>query len=132
MKFEVVKSRRFKKSLKKMLRRGKDINKLEAVVSMLARGESLPARYKDHALTGDLTGLRDCHIENDWILLFPEPAFLTCLPPFFPLPSFRSRAKKEGAIFSRVTVEALEKPCVAHERETRPAGRILHFAWPTR
>ncbi len=70
MKFEVVKSRRFKKSLKKMLRRGKDINKLEAVVSMLARGESLPARYKDHALTGDLTGLRDCHIENDWILLY--------------------------------------------------------------
>ena len=45
---------------------------------------------------------------------------------------FRSRAKKEGAIFSRVSVEALEKPCVAHERETRPAGRILHFAWPTR
>lgn len=70
MKFEVVKSRQFKKSLKKMLRRGKDINKLEAVVSMLARGESLPARYKDHALSGDLTGLRDCHIENDWILIY--------------------------------------------------------------
>ena len=70
MKFEVVKSRRFKKSLKKMLSCGKDINKLEAVVSMLARGESLPARYKDHALSGDLTGLRDCHIENDWILLY--------------------------------------------------------------
>ena len=70
MKFEVVKLRRFKKSLKKMLRRGKDINKLEAVVSILARGESLPARYKDHALSGDLAGLRDCHIENDWILLY--------------------------------------------------------------
>ena len=70
MKFEVVKLRRFKKSLKKMLRRGKDINKLEVVVSMLARGESLPARYKDHALSGDLAGLRDCHIENDWILLY--------------------------------------------------------------
>ena len=52
------------------LRHGKDINKLEAVVSMLARGESLPARYKDHALSGDLTGLRDCHIENDWILIY--------------------------------------------------------------
>ena len=70
MKFEVVKSRRFKKSLKKMLRRGKDINKLEAVVSMLARGEPLPAKYKDHALSGDLDGLRDCHIENEWVLLY--------------------------------------------------------------
>ena len=70
MKFEVVKSKRFRKSLKKMLSRGKDINKLEAVVSMLAQGEPLPARYKDHALTGNLAGLRDCHIENDWILLY--------------------------------------------------------------
>ena len=38
----------------------------------------------------------------------------------------RSRAKKEGAIFSRVSVEALEKPCVTHGREMRPVGRILH------
>ena len=70
MKFEVVKLTRFRKNLKKMLRRGKDISKLEAVVSMLARGEPLPAKCKDHALTGDLAGLRDCHIENDWLLLY--------------------------------------------------------------
>ena len=70
MKFEVVKSKQFRKSLKKMLRRGKDISKLEAVVSMLARGEPLPPKYKDHALTGDLSGLRDCHVENDWLLLY--------------------------------------------------------------
>ena len=70
MKFEVVKLTRFRKNLKKMLRRGKDIRKLEAVVSMLARGEPLPAKYKDHALSGDLEGLRDCHIENDWLLLY--------------------------------------------------------------
>ena len=37
---------------------------------------------------------------------------------------FRSRAKKEGAIFSRVSVEALRKPYPTHEREIRPAGRI--------
>ncbi len=70
MKYEVVKLKRFRKNLKKMLRRGKDINKLETVVSMLARGEPLPAKYKDHALSGDLEGLRDCHIENDWVLLY--------------------------------------------------------------
>jgi len=70
MKYEVVKLKRFRKNLKKMLRRGKDINKLETVVSILARGEQLPAKYKDHALSGDLEGLRDCHIENDWLLLY--------------------------------------------------------------
>ena len=70
MKYEVVKLKRFRKNLKKMLRRGKDINKLETVVSILARGEQLPAKYKDHALSGDLEGLRDCHIENYWLLLY--------------------------------------------------------------
>ena len=70
MKYEVVKSKQFRKSLRKMLRRGKDIEKLNTVVSMLARGETLPAKYRDHALSGDLAALRDCHIENDWLLLY--------------------------------------------------------------
>ena len=70
MKYGVVKLRQFSKSLKKMLRRGKDINKLNKVVSMLANGETLPPKYRDHALSGDLAGLRDCHIENDWLLLY--------------------------------------------------------------
>ncbi len=70
MKFEVVKLRQFRKSLKKMLQRGKDIGKLNKVVSMLANGETLPPKYRDHALSGDLAGLRDCHIESDWLLLY--------------------------------------------------------------
>lgn len=70
MKYAVVKTKRFRKSLKKMLRRGKDIGKLEAVVQILANGEPLPAQYCDHALIGDLAGLRDCHIESDWVLLY--------------------------------------------------------------
>ena len=70
MKYEVVKLKQFRKSLKKMLRRGKDIEKLNKVVSMLANGETLPPKYRDHALSGDLAGLRDCHIENDWLLLY--------------------------------------------------------------
>ena len=70
MKYRVFKAKRFCKNLKKMLRRGKDENKLNAVVLKLAQGEVLPPQYKDHALSGDLEGLRDCHIENDWVLLY--------------------------------------------------------------
>ena len=40
------------------------------VVNMLASGEPLPPQYHDHALIGDRIGLRDCHIENDWVLLY--------------------------------------------------------------
>ena len=70
MKYQVIQSARFRKSLKRMLSRGKDGAKLEAVVLRLANGETLPPQCRDHALSGDLTGLRDCHIENDWILLY--------------------------------------------------------------
>ena len=70
MKYSVLLTSRYKKSLKKMLRRGKDIKKIVAVVEMLAKGETLPPKYKDHALVGDLVGFRDCHIENDWVLLY--------------------------------------------------------------
>lgn len=70
MKYRVFQTTRFRKSLKKMLARGKDGAKLEAVVAKLANGISLPPQNKDHALSGDLAGLRDCHIENDWILLY--------------------------------------------------------------
>ena len=70
MKYDVIKMKQFKKSLKRMLRRGKDIDKINDVISKLAKGEKLPPKNKDHALHGDLEGFRDCHIENDWVLLY--------------------------------------------------------------
>ena len=70
MKYRVFRAKRFRKNLKKMLRRGKDVNKLNEVVLKLAQGETLPPKYRDHALSGDLDGLRDCHIENNWVLLY--------------------------------------------------------------
>ena len=70
MKYAVRKTSRYKKSLKRMLRRGKDIKKISAVVRMLANGETLPPQYCDHALVGDIVGFRDCHVENDWVLIY--------------------------------------------------------------
>ena len=70
MKYGIRQTSRYKKSLKRMLRRGKDIKKISAVVRMLANGETLPPQYCDHALVGDLVGFRDCHVENDWVLIY--------------------------------------------------------------
>ena len=70
MKYDVIRTARFRKELKKMLKRGADLDKLEAVVSILASGAKLPPQYRDHALTGDMEGLRDCHITPDWVLLY--------------------------------------------------------------
>ena len=43
---------------------------LDEVIGLLASGVDLPAKYGDHALTGDYTGFRDLHIKPDWLLLY--------------------------------------------------------------
>lgn len=63
-------TKQFAKDLKRMSKRGKDLNKLKHVVSRLAKGEPLEASCRDHALVGNWKPSRDCHIEPDWILIY--------------------------------------------------------------
>ena len=59
----------FKKDYKKAIKRGFKIEKLNLVISKLANCENLEDKYRDHALTGEFIGLRECHIEPDWLLI---------------------------------------------------------------
>ena len=43
---------------------------MECVIDLLAKRKPLPPKYKDHALTGDYTGCRECHITPDWLLVY--------------------------------------------------------------
>lgn len=61
---------RFQRDLKRIQKRGYDLDLLKSVIRLLAAGEPLPAKYKDHALTGDYTGTRECHITPDWLLIY--------------------------------------------------------------
>ena len=60
----------FKKDIKRLGKRGKDIGKVKAVLDLLMAGAPLPPKYKDHALSGTWAAHRDCHIEPDWILIY--------------------------------------------------------------
>ena len=60
----------FKKDIKRQTKRGKSLAKIKSVVELPLTGEPLPARHKDHPLTGDWSAHRDCHIEPDWILIY--------------------------------------------------------------
>lgn len=60
----------FKKDYKRIKKRGYDVKRLEAVVEMLASEQELPAVYKDHSLSGDYKGCRECHIAPDWLLVY--------------------------------------------------------------
>lgn len=70
MKYRVEQTSKFRKDLKKVLKRGKDKTKLLKVVRLLADGKQLPGQYRDHALIGDYAGFHDCHIEPDWLLIY--------------------------------------------------------------
>jgi mRNA interferase YafQ len=61
---------RFRRDIKLMERRGKDIEKIKAVMRSLVEERPLPPRNRDHALTGDHVGRRECHIEPDWLLIY--------------------------------------------------------------
>ncbi|HEY6433131.1 MAG TPA: type II toxin-antitoxin system YafQ family toxin [Acetobacteraceae bacterium] len=63
-------SGRFKRDVKRAERRGKDIDKLKVVLTLLLEEKPLPPRYNDHPLKGDWNGFRDLHIEPDWLLLY--------------------------------------------------------------
>lgn len=67
---EVVLSNRFKRDLKRAVRRGRDTALLEKAVNTLAERRPLPESNRDHALTGDWAGYRECHIQPDWLLIY--------------------------------------------------------------
>lgn len=65
-----VQSGRFRRDVKRVRKRGKDMDKLKLVLTMLLEQEPLPAHYNDHPLKGNRKGFRDLHIEPDWLLLY--------------------------------------------------------------
>lgn len=70
MKYRIVPSTKFKKDLKLIIKRGYNISLLDAVVELLANGEPLSEKYRDHALSGNFAGCRECHITPDWLLVY--------------------------------------------------------------
>ena len=60
----------FKKDYKRIKKRGYDVRLLERTIELLAEGKELPPEYRDHALSGDYSGCRECHIAPDWLLVY--------------------------------------------------------------
>jgi len=60
----------FKKDVRRVLKRDKDLDKLVFVIRELSAERRLPFSYRDHPLRGRHKDKWDCHIEPDWILLY--------------------------------------------------------------
>ena len=60
----------FKKDYKQAVKRRLNIDLLTEVIDKLAKQQTLEPKYKDHALTGNYKGFRECHIQPDWLLVY--------------------------------------------------------------
>ena len=79
MKYKLKLTSLFKKDVKRMKKRGRDMRKLDEVVTMLQNGTPLSWEFRDHALSGDYSGFRECHIKADWVLVYRKNAELLTL-----------------------------------------------------
>ena len=70
MKYDIQFTNQFKKDLKLAKKQNKNLDKLFEVIDILANGGTLDAKYRDHDLTENYKGTRECHIEPDWLLIY--------------------------------------------------------------
>ena len=70
--YELEYGGRFLKDLKLAKRRGLNLQELTDIVDLLQEGMGLPERCRDHLLTGDYKGYRECHINPDWLLIYKK------------------------------------------------------------
>ena len=70
MKLDIVWTSRFKKDYKQMIKRGCKQEDFRKVVEILITNKPLPDKYRDHSLSGNYNGFRECHINPDWLLIY--------------------------------------------------------------
>jgi mRNA interferase YafQ len=67
---KLIRGAQFRRDVKLARRRGYDLEKLREAILLLAEGNALAPRYKDHPLAGEWKNYRDCHLEPDWLLIY--------------------------------------------------------------
>jgi mRNA interferase YafQ len=60
----------FERDIKRLRKRGKELEKLKMVVRALVAGKRPDPIHRDHKLLGNYKGRRECHIESDWLLIY--------------------------------------------------------------
>ena len=71
MKYISIYAKKFRKSIKKLIRSGAfDLKETEKVMQKLIDGQKLESKYQDHFLTGEYEGYKECHIKNDLLLIY--------------------------------------------------------------
>ena len=67
---DIIWTNQFKKDYNSAIKRHLNIDLLDDIIRKLSSGETLPEKNRDHALTGNWSGHRECHIQPDWLLVY--------------------------------------------------------------
>ena len=70
MKYKIKPTTQFKRDLKTIQKRGYNLKQLTDIIQLLADGQKLPLKNRDHALSGNYFNCRECHIAPDWLLIY--------------------------------------------------------------
>ncbi len=70
MKYDIIITNSCKRDIKRASKQGKNINLLFDVIDQLSDGKQLDPKFKDHKLSGNYEGKRECHIEPDFLLIY--------------------------------------------------------------
>lgn len=70
MEYKIVYTKKFEKDIKNLKKQNKDLTELFDVINCIAKGEILDKKYKDHKLVGNFNDYRECHVENDFLLVY--------------------------------------------------------------
>ena len=70
MKYTIKFTSQFKRDMRLAKKQNKALDKLFEIVNTLAEGQTLEAKYRDHELSGSYKGVRECHVEPDWLLVY--------------------------------------------------------------
>ncbi len=60
----------YKNDLKRIRKSGWNERSLTKIIKLLQRGGKIPAKLNDHPLRAKYRGYRDCHIDDDWVLIY--------------------------------------------------------------
>ncbi len=69
-KYDLAVTAQFRKDYKLAKKRGLKMEALAEIVTLLAKGEALPEKNRDHSLSGNWIGHRECHVLPDWLLIY--------------------------------------------------------------
>lgn len=70
--YTLLYSNKFRKDVKRAIKRGYDLSLLETTIDLLQKNGNLPVHYKTHKLSGKYAGLNECHIKPDWLLVWDQ------------------------------------------------------------